>query len=137
MDMKISRGGGFLRIMGLALGVGITCMTIAGCEGPADGGDPATAPSGTDGVTQVSGAATFAGTKICSAVLPGNWRDTLSIPAAWTAANCSAWAATTGVRDYQIGCLFSPAAGIPAYSWGGLTSIGSPVALPEPNCGWN
>ena len=46
------------------------------------------------------------GVKVCSAVVPGNWRNDLPVPRAWTKAMCDAWAVgkilATG-KNY--GCL--------------------------------
>jgi len=45
------------------------------------------------------------GVKVCSAVVPGNWRNDLPVPRAWTTAMCTAWAAAVGAGAGNRGCL--------------------------------
>ncbi|MBE9001405.1 hypothetical protein IQ274_25125 [Nostoc sp. LEGE 12447] len=74
------------------------------------------------------------GTKLCSAVVSGNWRDTISVPATWNPQTCATFAAKIGAQTYQLGCVFGD-----SFSWAssrppeGQTK---PYISPEPNCGW-
>lgn len=67
-----------------------------------------------------------AGTKICSVVVSGNWRDTLAVPPSWTHQDCNKFRQQTGAASYQIGCLLTH-----GVSWGPPGG-----AQPSPNCGW-
>jgi hypothetical protein len=44
--------------------------------------------------------------KVCSAVIPGNWRNDLPVPRAWTKAMCNAWAVNQiRATGQNYGCL--------------------------------
>ena len=45
------------------------------------------------------------GVKICSAVVPSNWRNDVQVPRAWTKQTCTAWAAQIGASGSNLGCL--------------------------------
>jgi hypothetical protein len=45
------------------------------------------------------------GVKVCSAVVPSNWRNDLPVPRAWTQAMCNAWAAAIGASGQNYACL--------------------------------
>jgi hypothetical protein len=46
------------------------------------------------------------GVKVCSAVVPGNWRNDLPVPRAWTQATCDAWATAIGAGNgHNYACL--------------------------------
>ena len=47
----------------------------------------------------------WGGVKVCSAVVPGNWRNDLPVPRAWTQAICNAWAKTIGASGQNYACL--------------------------------
>jgi len=66
------------------------------------------------------------GTKLCSAVEPGNFRDTISVSSAWSAGTCQNYANSVRAQQYQLGCTFSN-----AFSWGSANG-----GTPNPNCGW-
>ena len=66
-------------------------------------------------------------TKLCSAVVPGNYRDSISVPSTWTPDQCRRYASSVGASIYQLGCIFER-----SFSWGGLN--GTPP--PSNTCGW-
>ena len=68
--------------------------------------------------------------KLCSAVVGGNWRDTLPVPNTWTWRDCESYAEAVGATQFQLGCVFSR--GAPKFSFG--DAEGFP---PERNCGWD
>jgi len=66
------------------------------------------------------------GPKLCSVVVPGNWRDTFSVPLGWNSGTCLNFRNSVKATEYQLGCAFSN-----GFSWG---SFGG--GTPNPNCGW-
>jgi hypothetical protein len=65
--------------------------------------------------------------KLCSAIWPGHFRDTLQMPVASSQAACVAWMNLTAGTTYQQGCIFSD----------GSVSMGpADGGIPTPNCGW-
>lgn len=73
-------------------------------------------------------------TKLCSAVSPGNWRDTITVPSTWTRANCGSYAAGVGATSWQVACIESTSVtwgadggGMPAYN-----TCGWDAPLPPP-----
>jgi len=51
--------------------------------------------------------AALASQRLCSAVVPGNWRDTIDAPPEWTPVGCSSFAKWQGASQVQIGCTTS------------------------------
>src|SRR5947209_4599450 len=45
------------------------------------------------------------GVKVCSAVVPGNWRNDLPVPKAWNQQTCTNWAAAIGASGHNFACL--------------------------------
>jgi hypothetical protein len=45
------------------------------------------------------------GVKVCSAVVPGNWRNDLPVPRTWTQAICNTWATAIGASSANYACL--------------------------------
>ena len=79
------------------------------------------------------------GTKFCSVVLAGAWRDTIPVPPEWTVRDCYDFARALTAQNYQLACVF--AEGGQAFSFGGTGNASGPLrqglpSLPEPNCGW-
>jgi hypothetical protein len=70
--------------------------------------------------------AQFTGSKLCSVIVGGDWRDTFSVPSGWTRNTCRIFRNSVGAYDYQLGCAFSN-----GFSWG---SGGG--GTPSQNCGW-
>lgn len=68
------------------------------------------------------------GTKFCSIVVPGDWRDTINVPQAWTVEDCDEFRVAMGAQILQIGCIFGR--GRSAFS------VAEAGYLPRPNCGW-
>src|ERR1700704_1889785 len=44
--------------------------------------------------------------KICSAITPENWRDTIEVEDAWAMSTCRNWASSIGAPQWQVGCGF-------------------------------
>jgi hypothetical protein len=65
--------------------------------------------------------------KVCSVVNPPNWRDSFSVPHAWTANECSQFAATVNATQWQLVCISDQ-----GFSFG-PTNGGVP---PDNRCGW-
>lgn len=103
----------------------IITATGSGCTGASsEGKDPQ--PSSQ---AEPTGEATQALTgvqKICSAVSPDNWRDTIEVGDGWTNLACRGWAQSVGAPTWQVGCFFDS-----GFSWGAASG-----GLPNPNCGW-
>ena len=61
--------------------------------------------------TQPAGAQVYnitvpGGVKVCSAVVPNNWRNDIQVPRAWTQAMCAAWASGIGAGNgHNFACL--------------------------------
>lgn len=68
------------------------------------------------------------GTKFCSVVVPGDWRDTINVPQAWTVEDCDEFRVAMGAQTLQIGCIFER--GRSAFS------VAEAGYVPRPNCGW-
>ncbi len=45
--------------------------------------------------------------KFCSVAVGGSWRDTILVPAAWTATNCQNFMTSVGAAGYSFGCVTS------------------------------
>ncbi len=45
------------------------------------------------------------GVKVCSAVVPGNWRNDLPVPKGWTDPTCGSWANAIGASGHNRACL--------------------------------
>ena len=88
-------------------------------------------PDGTEaaGTDEQTGEATQALTgthRVCSAIAPGNWRDSIIVDSGWSNLTCAGWAGSVGASTHQLGCLFDT-----GFSWGAGAG-----GLPSPNCGW-
>ncbi len=68
-----------------------------------------------------------AGSKFCSVVVSGNWRDTTWVPSGWNAGDCRNFRIAVGAETYQLGCIFSS---------GGVSFGASNGGTPRLNCGW-
>jgi hypothetical protein len=68
--------------------------------------------------------------KVCSAVAPGNYRDSIEVDDNWSITTCVGWVQSVNAglsgSTGQLGCLFDN-----GFSWG---SQG--FGVPSPNCGW-
>jgi hypothetical protein len=42
--------------------------------------------------------------KMCSAVVPNQFRDTIIVPQGWTVGTCSQWAGSIGATNFNLGC---------------------------------
>ena len=67
------------------------------------------------------------GTKVCSVLVSGNWRDTINVDSQATQAGCREFMNAVKAGEFQLGCL----------SQDGRVRLGSTGGgRPEPNCGW-
>lgn len=66
--------------------------------------------------------------KLCSAIVPGNWRDTIAVPDTWTVGACQTFAETVIATHYQLGC--ADGNGI---AWGGYNNANAPAGN---SCKW-
>ncbi|RKH50471.1 hypothetical protein D7X96_12000 [Corallococcus interemptor] len=55
------------------------------------------------------------GQKVCSAVVPDSWRDSINVPASWTPRTCADWAHSEGAVHYQLGCFYEARRNAPAF----------------------
>jgi hypothetical protein len=69
---------------------------------------------------------TFTSQKVCSVIMPANWRDTIIVPATWSKKECDKFRANTGASTYQLACIFEN-----DISWGA-----GGEGVPSRNCGW-
>jgi hypothetical protein len=65
--------------------------------------------------------------KLCSGVLDGKWRDTITVPDSWSIGACQTFASAIGADTYQLGC---------ANQNGISFGAGNNANPPSPNCGW-
>ena len=65
--------------------------------------------------------------KLCSAIDPGNVRDTIAVPRTWVPGACQNFARTVGAKAYQLGCMNDE-----LVFWGSVKSIGE--APDRPGC---
>jgi hypothetical protein len=72
-------------------------------------------------------------TKICSAIVGGDWRTDIHVPDTWTSADCAAYAQYVGATSHTLGCLFRSAVGPGA---GRKFVFSASNSTPSPNCGW-
>lgn len=66
------------------------------------------------------------GQKLCSAIVPAVFRDSVIIPQSWKPEQCRNFSEQVGGYQYQLGCVFSD-----GVKWGSANG-----GLPSPNCGW-
>jgi hypothetical protein len=85
-----------------------------------------------NGNLRVNGDVHFARQKACSAVISGNFRDTILVPSSWTEATCSAYAQAIGTTAYQLWCITENNFSFGTPGTPGTTNGG----VPSPNCGW-
>lgn len=103
------------------------CATTDGDEWILSGGSADEGAAATEAEAVADTAQALTGThKICSGVVPGNFRDSIPVPNGWNTGMCQSWASSIGATHWQLGCLFDG-----GYSWG-VTNGG----LPPNNCGW-
>ncbi|RYZ44163.1 MAG: hypothetical protein EOO71_00390 [Myxococcaceae bacterium] len=78
------------------------------------------------------------GQKVCSAVVPDNWRDSINVPASWGPQTCAEWARSVGAAHYQLGCFFESRRNSPSFVWGESAGAGGVPqgVIPATNCGW-
>lgn len=71
-------------------------------------------------------------TKLCSAAVSGNFRDTISVPSGWSYRTCRSFALSIKATSYQLGCTSNT-----GYSWGSATPVGTIARkIPTSNCDW-
>ena len=89
-------------------------------------------------------------TKICSPVVPDQWRTTISAPSDWRWVDCDQFAQSVRADRYELGCLFpvataptNPQGGHSIFTWGERLATGGNANTvpanrrnPNPNCGW-
>lgn len=73
------------------------------------------------------------GCKVCSAVNPPNWRDTIVMPNTASSAECRNFAASVAGTQWQLACMAASG----HVRWANGQPISDPgPAIPNPNCGW-
>ena len=98
-------------------------LAVAACTATAPDGDQGP-PGGADtGQTTQALSGTH---KLCSAITPNNWRDTIEVEDAWAKSTCQSWASSIAAPQWQVGCVFDS-----GFSWGGVNG-----GTPGVNCGW-
>jgi hypothetical protein len=109
---------GIVRGFAAVLVIASACMTV-----PEDG---ESAPGPQTGQTTQ---ALMGIHKMCSAVVPDKYRDTIIVDDTWTASTCFSWARSVnvGIGTWQLGCLLPG-----AFTWG---APGGGPPTPS-NCGW-
>src|ERR1044071_9264807 len=53
--------------------------------------------------------------KVCSAVDPSNFRDSIEVDDGWSTTTCLGWTHAVGASEWQMGCLFNN-----GFSWGNM-----------------
>ena len=66
------------------------------------------------------------GQKLCSAVVPYVFRDSLIVPHTWKSENCRLFSEQVGGSEFQLGCVFDD-----GVVWGAANG-----GLSSRNCGW-
>jgi hypothetical protein len=66
------------------------------------------------------------GQKLCSAVVPGGFRDSMIVPHTWKIDTCKQFQTSIGAFKFQIACVFDD-----KISWGNMDG-----SIPDQNCGW-
>lgn len=86
--------------------------------------------------------------RVCSAIVPNNWRMAMPVNENWLADDCMYYAMSVGATHYQLGCIFRVYSGGPRvvpgsrpqkFSWGAMVEVGQPRdgnVVPVPVCGW-
>ena len=64
--------------------------------------------------------------KLCSGIVPGNYRDTINVPYNWSPRTCRDFANSIGAETYQLGCITDT-----SFVWGQLGG-----GRPFSDCGW-
>lgn len=111
------------------------CLVVAACVSFAafsacssvspDGQEWVATPTEGEEIGQVQQA--LAGThKVCSAVVSGNFRDSIVVNNGWSSTTCLGWVQSVGGTTWQLGCLFDN-----GFTWGAANG-----GRPSPNCGW-
>lgn len=127
---RLLADGSGLRLQGHAADL-VVDGDVRGASGSVTG-ELASASLAVTGVARV-GALHAEATKICSAIVGGEWRTDIHVPDTWTSADCGAFAAQVGASSHTLGCLFRSAVGPGA---GRKYVSSSSDAVPSPNCGW-
>jgi len=84
-------------------------------------------PSASEGEPAVQKHALTNTHKMCSAISPGLFRDTIIVDDNWGGFRCQGWAASIGASQYQLGCMSDF-----GYTWAPCVN----GCFPSPNCGW-
>lgn len=71
------------------------------------------------------------GQKICRAVAPNLWTDSVVVPRTWTAETCKEFSSSERGTSYYLGCAFPK-----SVSFGAQSELLSAPNLPASNCGW-
>jgi hypothetical protein len=108
----------------IAGALAVASLAVAACTATAPEGEQG-APGRDEQTGQTTQALTGAH-KICSAITPENWRDTIEVEDAWSMSTCRNWAGSIGAPQWQVGCVFDN-----GFSWGGTNG-----GAPSFNCGW-
>ena len=106
---------------------GLLLLGLASCETSSDGKEWVPSPNAQEQITQVTRALDNGTQKVCSGVSPNAFRDSIVVPANWTASNCQSWASSIGTSTFQLGCLNTSGF---AYIW---CTLGSTSCA---GCGW-
>lgn len=114
-------------ILTLGLCAAAGCAALPGDDAAGDPAASATAAAPGDHTGQAVQALT-GNHKVCSAIVPDKFRDSIEVDDGWSSTTCFGWAqgVTAGTGTWQMGCLFTN-----GFSWGGGGG-----GIPSPNCGW-
>jgi hypothetical protein len=114
-----------MRLMNCICMFATIALAATACVSPEDG-----APSGPGEPAGQTVQALTGVHKVCSAIAPGNYRDSIEVDNNWSITTCVGWVHSVngGLPDStgQLGCLFDN-----GFSWG---SQG--FGVPSSNCGW-
>ncbi len=76
-------------------------------------------------------AVSFVNQKVCSAIDPSNFRDTVIAGKDWTAETCQSYAAAIAAPNHQLGCITND-----GFVFGAAGDALTLATVPNPNCGW-
>jgi hypothetical protein len=113
----------FVAMCGFALASAL--VTSACTSMSPDGNEPAETASPGEHTGQTTQALTGLH-KVCSAITPDNWRDSIEVDDGWSGTTCHGWAASISASQWQLGCLSTS-----GFSWGYVNG-----GIPSSNCGW-
>jgi hypothetical protein len=75
--------------------------------------------------------------RVCSAIVPGNWRTMVAVGPVWLDEDCARLARSLGATRHEVGCIYDsiPTVTEPAFVWSRRGEVNTPTPRLR-RCGW-